>query len=252
MDTFGYALDDLKAAVMTKVGTLTETVDTTDALFGDSTFVDLIHTAQLKMTGADISFAAPVITNYKLLKGPIYVRDILYAIDMFGVDGDQPLLYTGEMTGEEIDAYLEYAYAHWFKRMNSINDNLLGGDDYYNWDSAAGINYIVDVRKPVGQKVKITTTADGLKFDINKTYTVVMNTYRAHDGGGYFSKGLGVTSAAEVRSRVKSAYSVNLLKGFMMGDKMLGDLTPETDRNWFASPIMWAKRGMEKDMKLLK
>ncbi|MCF7933588.1 MAG: 5'-nucleotidase C-terminal domain-containing protein [Spirochaetia bacterium] len=248
---FGYVIDELKAAVKTPVGYLEETLLANDSLFGDSAMVDLIHNLQLEMTGADVSFAAPPVANVKLLKGPITVQDILFAQDMFNVEDNIPWLYTGEMTGAEIDAYLEYSYANWFNQMKTIRDSLLGGLDYYNWDSAAGINYIVDVRKPAGEKVKITTNADGSKFDMDKTYTVVMNAYRANDVGGFLSKGVGL-SAREVSSRVISSYSVDLMKGFMMGDKMLGKIVPEVDNNWFASPIIWAKRGMEKDMMLLK
>lgn len=252
MGAFGYAVDELKAAVMTEVGYLASNVESTPALFGDSAYVDMLHEMQLKLTGADISFAAAPMVGLDLYKGPIYARDILLATEMFGLESGQPWLYTAEMTGAEIDAYLEYSYGMWFKQMKSINDGLLKGLDYYNWDSAAGIKYVVDVRKPAGQKVNIkTTVADGLKFESDKVYTVVLNAYRAADVAGYISKGVGLTMK-EAQSRVKSVFSVDLLKGFMMGENMLGTLDPVADENWFLSPIVWAKRGMEKDMALLK
>ncbi len=252
MGAFSYAVDELKAAVMTKIGYLNGDVDANDALFGDSAMVDILHTLQLQMTGADISFAAPPVVNVTLRKGPITVRDALYVMEAFGLESGQTWLYTGEMTGAEIDAYLEYSYANWFNEMGSVNDNLLGGLDYYNFDSAAGIKYVVDVKKAPGKKVNIkTTTADGLKFQKAQTYTVVMNAYRAFDYGKFLSKGVGLSSN-EIASRVQSSFSVNLLQGFTMGEDMLGTVNAEADDNWFASPRFWAQKGMETDMKLLK
>jgi 2',3'-cyclic-nucleotide 2'-phosphodiesterase/3'-nucleotidase len=139
----------------------------------------------------------------------------------------------------------------WYKEMKSISEGLLNGDDYYNWDSAAGINYVVDVRKPAGDKVNIKTNADGSKFDRDATYTVVLNAFRANDMGGYISEGLGM-SMREAQSRVKSAITIDLEKGYEMGERMLGTIEPVYTENWFASPIIWAQRGMEADMERMK
>ena len=53
----------------------------------------------------------------------------------------------------------------------------------FNFDSAAGIIYEVDVTKPDGEKVRILSMADGTPFDENKWYKVVMNSYRGNGGG---------------------------------------------------------------------
>ena len=252
---FGFALDELDKVLSTPIGYLANDVDANDALFGDSAMVDIMHTLQMQMTGAQISFAAPPVANITLKKGPITVRDALYVMEAFGLESNQTWLYTGEMTGAEIDAYLEYSYANWFNVMKTINDNLLGGLDYYNFDSAAGINYVVDVKKPAGDKINIKTfiKADGSteKFQKDQTYTVVLNAYRAYDVGGFLSRGVGL-SKSEIASRVKSSYSVDLIKGFMMGDKFLGTVEAAADDNWFASPRFFAQKGMENDLKLLK
>ena len=53
----------------------------------------------------------------------------------------------------------------------------------FNFDSAAGIVYTVDVRKPEGQKVTIHSMADGTPFDMDKMYAVALNSYRGNGGG---------------------------------------------------------------------
>ncbi len=265
MDTFGYAMEEVKEWVSRPIGEITETISTHDAMFGDSKFVDLIHRLQLELTGADISFAAPLSLSATIKKGPVYVRD------MFNLYKYENLLYTMELTGAEIDAFLEYSYGNWFNQMKSIDDHIIKfktdsdgnlifnerynsyetATRYYNWDSAAGIRYVVDLRKPAGDRVTIkTTTKDGLKFDMNKTYTVAINSYRGNGGGGHLTKGVGL-SKEEIAERTLTSTVADLRYYFIKGFEMLGTVTPEVDNNWFASPIMWAKRGMEQDAPLL-
>ena len=80
--------------------------------FGPSAFVDMIHSIQLEITGADISFAAPLSFDVRISEGPITVGDMfkLYRFENF--------LYTMSMSGEEILKYLEYSYSEWFNTMN--------------------------------------------------------------------------------------------------------------------------------------
>lgn len=72
-----------------------------------------------------------------------------------------------KLTGREVKDYLEYSYAHWTAQMHAPTDHMLLfranahelADAWqrlqypsYNFDSAAGICYTVDLTKPVGQK----------------------------------------------------------------------------------------------------
>jgi 2',3'-cyclic-nucleotide 2'-phosphodiesterase/3'-nucleotidase len=51
----------------------------------------------------------------------------------------------------------------------------------FNFDSAAGILYTVDVTKPVGEKLTILSMTDGRPFDLNKEYRVAVNSWRTVD-----------------------------------------------------------------------
>ena len=102
--------------------------------------------------------------NAEIRRGRVRVRD------MFSLYKYENLLYTMEMSGQEIKNYLEYSFGNWFNRMNDENDHLLNfkkdnngnivtqngrpqlKSQYYNFSSAAGINYTVDVSKPAGPK----------------------------------------------------------------------------------------------------
>ena len=90
--------------------------------------------------------------------------------------------------------------------MKSPDDHLLllkerkkGQENYasfvnfsFNFDSAAGIIYTVDVTKPKGEKITILKMADGKPFDENKTYKVALNSYRGNGGGELLTKGAGI------------------------------------------------------------
>ena len=60
MKRFAPQYETVQKFVSKKIGTFTESISTHSAFFGPSAFIDLIHTLQLDITGADISFAAPL------------------------------------------------------------------------------------------------------------------------------------------------------------------------------------------------
>jgi len=185
------------------IGEFTETISSRDAMFGPSKFVDLIQTIQLNLTGADVSFTAPLSFDAKIDKGTVYVKD------MFDLYRYENLLYTMELTGQEIKDYLEYSYGNWFNQMKSEDDHLLKfkldengklkfserskspelEERYYNFESAAGIDYVVDVTKHVGSRVIIKSFSNGKSFELNKMYKVAVNSYRGNGGGGHLTRG---------------------------------------------------------------
>ncbi len=268
INTFKYAMDEVKEWVSRPIGTITETISTPEAMFGDSKFVDLIHTLQLDLTDADVSFAAPLSLFASIEEGQVYVRD------MFNLYKYENLLYTMELTGAEIDAFLEYSYMNWFNQMSSSDDHIIRfkTDDngelifnerynsydtvtrYYNWDSAAGIKYTVDLRKPDGDKVNIKTLIrdDGSteKFNRAKTYTVAINSYRGNGGGGHLTKGVGL-SKDEIADRTIDSTVADLRFYFIKQFENMGTVVPSVDMNWIASPIVWAKKAMVQDYPLL-
>lgn len=246
VEAFAPIFDELEQALMTKVGYLSDTIDTRRAKIEDSALVDIIHDMQLNISGADISFASAPVTDAPLLEGPLYVRDVLHALRLLGLGERLPVLYVLEMTGYEIDAYLEHSYGMWFESMGSIDDRLIKGRDFELYDTASGLNYIVDVRAPAGDRVKITTNEAGEKFMKEDSYTVVLNEFRFEGAGEYLSQGLGLSSQ-EIEQRIQRVITLDLVKSLRMQEAMLGTLEPSSDENWFASPRIWAQRAAQKE-----
>lgn len=181
-----------------EIGTLEESINTTDAFFGPSSYIDLIHSVQLAKSGADISMAAPLTYNGKVEAGKLKYHD-LFTIYPF-----ENQLYVLSLTGKQILDCLEYSYNTWINTIKSGKDHLMrikfdekrGNYSFvypaFNFDSAAGLIYDVDVREPFGKRVKIKSMSDGMPFDINATYKVAMSSYRANGGGDLLTKGAGI------------------------------------------------------------
>jgi 2',3'-cyclic-nucleotide 2'-phosphodiesterase/3'-nucleotidase len=262
MKKFAPAIKEVKEYVSKPIGTFTKTISTRESLFGDSPFVDLIQRIQLQLTHADVSFAAPLSFNADIKKGTIYVSD------MFNLYKYENLLYTMELTGQEIKDYLEYSYGNWFNQMSNEDDNLLKfsvdangkviltngmgklAGRYYNFSSAAGINYTVDVSKPAGERITITSMSDGKPFDFNKKYTVAVNSYRGNGGGGLLTEGAKILHD-QLAGRVIHSTQKDLRYYLMKWIEEKKTVTPEILNNWKVIPTEWWEKAKEKDYKLL-
>ncbi|MDP3002550.1 MAG: bifunctional UDP-sugar hydrolase/5'-nucleotidase [Bacteroidales bacterium] len=244
------------------IGNSSATISSRDAYFGPSAFIDMIHSIQLKITGADISFAAPLSFDVQISEGPITVGD------MFKLYRFENMLYTMTMSGEEIQKYLEYSYSEWFNTMNGPGNALLklrAGKDGkplitdgkawlknqpYNFDSAAGIDYTVDVSKPEGARIIISGFTDGRPFERNKIYKVAVNSYRGNGGGGHFTEGAGIKNE-ELRSRLVSSTDRDLRYYILKSIEAKKTVNPEPLNNWKIIPEKWVKTSVPREYALL-
>ena len=246
------------------LGLFTKSISSKESIFGPSEFVDLIHRFQLETTGADISFVSPLSLNAEIDSGWVYVRD------MFKFYRYENFLYIMRLSGQEIKDYLEYSYAGWFNQMKNEDDHLLkfktdtegnliysdpGSSPtlfriYYNFSSAAGINYTVDVTKPSGERVNIESSSDGSPFDLGKYYRVAINSYRGSGGGGHLIKGAGI-SKEELSKRIISSTDKDLRFYMMKWIEHKKNIQPKLLGNWSIIPENFWEKGKAKDYKLL-
>jgi 2',3'-cyclic-nucleotide 2'-phosphodiesterase/3'-nucleotidase len=245
-----------------EIGNSSATISSRDAYFGSSAFVDMIHSVQLEITGADVSFAAPLSFDVSILKGPITVGDMfkLYRFENF--------LYTMSLTGDEIQKYLEFSYSEWINTMKGPGDMLLKlrtdkdgkpvltngkawfRNQSYNFDSASGIDYTVDVSKPEGSRILITGFTNGKPFEKNKTYKVAVNSYRGNGGGGHFTEGAGIDKDV-LRSRVLTSTDRDLRYYFLKSIEEKKTVNPVPLNNWKFIPEKWVSTAGNKEYKLL-
>ena len=255
MAQFGAAHSEVADYVSKPLGRISRTISSRDAFFGPSAFIDLIHRVQLDISGADISFAAPLSFDTEIREGEITVGD------MFKLYRYENLLYTMKLTGEEITGYLNYSYAGWFNTMNSESGHLLlfNQDEsgrprlsrpYYNFDSAMGIIYTVDVSKPAGQMVSILGMADVGGFDPEREYLVALNSYRGNGGGGHLTEGAGIP-ADELGARLVGTTGKDLRYYMMKWIENQKLVSPEPSGQWSVIPENLFQSGKNRDYPIL-
>ena len=254
----------VKAFTLKEVGVLNTDLWTRDAYRGLSDYMNLIHTLSLGCKPAEISFAAPLTFNGRVQAGIIRYNDL------FTIYPYENQLFVVKMKGAEIKDYLEHSYDKWINTIAKPDETLLkieARDDArtqqarwsfvnrsYNFDSAAGINYTVDVTKPFGERVAITSMADGTAFDLQKEYNVAMTSYRA-SGGGNLMKETGVDTD-NIDERVVGRYPEirNILYDYILAN---GSIDPEVIGNpavighWEFIPEELVKPALDRDMERL-
>ncbi|MBR5325356.1 MAG: bifunctional metallophosphatase/5'-nucleotidase [Prevotella sp.] len=258
MSHFQKDIDEVKTYVSEKIGRFETAIHTRESFFGNAAFTDLIHNLQLQITKADISFNAPLSFNTTINAGDVTMAD------MFKLYRFENLLFVLRMTGEEIRKHLEYSYDMWTNTMTSPEDHALrlntnykedqqrAGFQYYtfNFDSACGIDYEVDLTKPDGEKVRILQMSNGEPFDEQKWYKVAMNSYRANGGGELLTLGAGIPQDS-LDSRV--LFHTDRDQRYYLTEEIrqMGTLNPQPNKNWKFVPEDWAQPALERDRQLL-
>ncbi|MBR5988791.1 MAG: bifunctional metallophosphatase/5'-nucleotidase [Prevotella sp.] len=258
VDYFQKDIDAVKEYVSQIIGSFETPVYTRDCYFGNSAFTDLIHNLQLQITKADISFNAPLSFNTTIKAGEVTMAD------MFKLYRFENLLFVLKMTGEEIRKHLEYSYDMWTNTMKSPDDHALRLNDaskddqqrtgfqYYtfNFDSACGIDYEVDLTKPDGEKVRILRMSNGEPFDEKKWYRVAMNSYRANGGGELLTHGAGIPKDS-IEARV-IYHSDRDQRHYLTEEiRRMGIVNPKPNHNWKFVPEEWVKPALERDRIIL-
>lgn len=258
MKHFQADIDSVNAFVNRKIGEFKNTIYTRDSYFGSSAFSDFIQNLQLQITGADISFNAPLTFDTKISAGDVTVAD------MFNLYKYENQIYVMNLTGEEIRKHLEMSYDLWVNTMTSPDDHIMLLNDEakndqqrfgfknlaFNFDSAAGIDYEVDVTKPDGQKVRILRMSNGQPFDEHKTYKVALNSYRGNGGGELLTKGAGIPHEEldkRIIYRSEKDQRYYLMKEIEKG----GVMDPKPNNNWRFVPAEWTEPAIARDRKLL-
>ena len=254
----------VKAFTLKEVGRLNTDLRTRDAYAGMSDYLNLIHTLSLEATDAQISFAAPLTFNGHIKAGTLVYND-LFTIYPF-----ENQLFEVKMTGAEIKTYLEHSYDGWINTLDAGQKHVLKiferadprtgqsrwsfGTPTYNFDSAAGLIYDVDVTRPFGERIMIRSLADGSAFDESAEYKVAMTSYRA-SGGGELMRKAGVDTD-RIGERVTGYYPEirNILYDYLVEHGEIDSATisdASVIGQWRFIPEKKAQAALTRDMELL-
>ena len=193
----------------------------------DDAAEDLIHAVQLEASGAQLSLAAPLgMRPVDFPAGEVTPR---LAQALYPYPNS---LVVVRLTGAELEAVLEHAVAGWAGLDCRAQEGceLLRRLDVpgYNYDTLEGATYLVDVTKPVGERI-LGLRVGGSPVDPHASFTVVINSYRAAGGGGY--------PALATAPRVKTVDRpmADLIVGYFERHRVV---KPEATDNWaFLVPL---------------
>ncbi len=176
--------DDTQKYLDTPVGRMDRDLlinDQFDARINKHPLISLINHIQLEFTNADISLCG-LGNSVSGFRKEISIRDVI------GTYIYPNTLVVKKLSGHVLKQALEKT-AEFF---DVENDEFVVSDEFrnpklqlYAYDMYDYIDYTIKVGNPKGSRIT-SLTINNEELDLDKFYTVVMNSYRSTGGGDYF------------------------------------------------------------------
>ncbi|MGW1452833.1 bifunctional metallophosphatase/5'-nucleotidase [Micromonospora sp. NPDC002411] len=166
-----------------------------ESRYKDTPILDFINHVQTEVVGAALagttyadlpvlSIAAPFSRTAVFPAGDVKIRDVagLYVYDN--------TLEAVVLSGAEVRAYLEYS-AKYFRTLapgapvdpEQISDPAVPD---YNYDVFSGVDYDIDISRPVGQRItRLVLAGTDTPVADNAQFVVAVNNYRRSGGGNF-------------------------------------------------------------------
>ncbi len=182
------------------IGTSAAELTATEARFRDTAILDLIQRVQLEVGKADVSMAAVFNPEARIARGPVTVRDIA------GLYVYENTLVVLEVTGRQVKDALEHSakYFRPYETGKTPADLIDPKIPAYNFDIAEGVTYVLNISKPIGQRIE-NLQFEGKPLAPTRKLRLATNNYRVNGGGGYtMYKGAPVVyrSSEEIRELI--------------------------------------------------
>ena len=149
--------------------------------FEDSALVDAIHEEQLHYAQAQVSFASLFQTQVRVARGRVTRRELaalyIYENELYAVEGD------GRMVREALENATRY-YQTCPEVSCSHGPLVDHGVPGFNFDTAQGVAYAIDLRQPVGKRV-VDLRYHGAPLRDDQPLRIAVNNYRAAGSAGY-------------------------------------------------------------------
>ena len=144
----------------------------------DTPLIDFVNEVQRRAAGTDLASTSAFTLNARFGPGDITMADVA---ELYPYDNN--VLRAVRISGRQLREYLEYS-ARYFRESpppDSLIDAQVPG---FNFDIVAGVEYVVDIGRPIGARVTMLAR-NGRPVADTDTFTMALNDYRQSGGGGY-------------------------------------------------------------------
>ena len=192
----------------------------------DTAVIDLVLKVQLQNSDADVTATALFKYTSDLPEGDIYYNNVF---DVYKYDNT---LCTVDVTGKELKNYMEWAvsgYNQW--KSGDINISFDSDIPYYRMDQFAGVDYEVNLSKPVGERIEnVYFKGSPLKDD--QVLRLAVNNYR-------YSSALRAEKIVENNREWESSNSIrDMIVEYIRKNS---PISPEVDNNWHITGVDLSK-----------
>jgi 2',3'-cyclic-nucleotide 2'-phosphodiesterase (5'-nucleotidase family) len=148
--------------------------------FSDAAILDLVHRVQLEAGNADVSMAMSLNPKARIPKGPVTVRNII------GLYEYEAAPIVVEVTGKQLKEALEHSARHFgtYKPNTPITELIDERFPAYTYDVAEGIDYELDISRPVGERIQ-KMRFRGKPVGPAQKLRLATITFRVNGGAGY-------------------------------------------------------------------
>ncbi len=144
----------------------------------DTPIIDFILEVERRVSGADLASVAAFNLNAGFGPGPISAGDIA---ELYPYENN--VLRAVRISGKQLREYLEFS-ARYF-RERAAGDSLIDpGVPGFNYDIVAGVDYVLDISKPIGGRVT-SLARNGRPVADTDSFTMALHDYRQQGGGGF-------------------------------------------------------------------
>ncbi|MGH7449307.1 MAG: 5'-nucleotidase C-terminal domain-containing protein, partial [Longimicrobiales bacterium] len=179
LDSLRWEHERTVAHVNAHIGQAAERLEARAARVRDTPVIDFVNDVQRRAAGADLSATAAFQIDAALPQGDISVADVaaLYPYDN--------TLKAIRISGAQLRAYLEKS-AEYYRGYPAAGGSTVTNFDVpgYNFDIVAGVDYTLDLTRPVGERVT-SLAYESMPVRDEQSFTMALNNYRQAGGGGY-------------------------------------------------------------------
>lgn len=218
--------------VQRPIGTSAARWTAEDARVRATPIINLVNEVQRRVAGTDLAATSAFNLSAAIPEGPVTVADIarLYIYD-------NNTLKAVRISGEQLRAYLEKS-AEYYLPCPALQCERVTNPDIpgYNFDIVSGVEYTLDISRPVGQRV-VKLERRGRPVRPTDSFTLALNNYRQGGGGGFTM----LSQAPVVYDRDESIREL-LIREI----ERMGEISPEDfgHRTWEIIPARLAERAV--------